>query len=113
MEKLFGQPFKVAEVFTGMYGAFVPLEDSIAGFKSIMDGDVDAYPEQAVISIRTKPSKTDCILYTYICIDYYVSAEVATNIAVISHMIVCTTLFQNQASSQKSQQFFNFSCEVT
>ena len=51
MEKFFSQPFKVAEVFTGMDGAFVPLEDSINGFKAVMDGDLDEYPEQAFYMI--------------------------------------------------------------
>jgi len=51
MEKFFSQPFKVAEVFTGMPGQFVPIEDTIKGFKSIMDGEMDAFPEQAFYMI--------------------------------------------------------------
>jgi len=51
MEKFFSQPFKVAEVFTGMPGQFVPIEDTIKGFKAIMDGEMDAYPEQAFYMI--------------------------------------------------------------
>ena len=51
MEKFFSQPFKVAEVFTGLEGKFVPLSDSIDGFKSIMDGDMDEMPEQAFYMI--------------------------------------------------------------
>lgn len=47
MEKFFSQPFKVAEVFTGLDGKFVQLTDTIAGFKAIMDGDMDDYPELA------------------------------------------------------------------
>lgn len=47
MEKFFSQPFTVAEVFTGMKGEFVPLAESIIGFKSILDGEVDDYPENS------------------------------------------------------------------
>jgi len=41
------QPFFVAEVFTGSPGKYVTLKDTIAGFKAILDGDLDQYPEQA------------------------------------------------------------------
>lgn len=51
MEKFFSQPFKVAEVFTGLEGAFVPLQDTIRGFKAVMDGEMDEYPEQAFYMI--------------------------------------------------------------
>jgi F-type H+-transporting ATPase subunit beta len=37
----------VAEVFTGTAGKYVPLKDTIVGFKSIADGEMDQYPEQA------------------------------------------------------------------
>lgn len=47
MEKFFSQPFKVAEVFTGLDGKFVPLTDTISGFKDIMDGLMDDFPELA------------------------------------------------------------------
>merc|ERR1712141_219782 len=47
MEKFFSQPFTVAEVFTNMPGKFVPLKESIKAFKSIMDGEMDAYSEDA------------------------------------------------------------------
>jgi len=51
MEKFFSQPFKVAEVFTGLDGQFVPLKDIVNGFKDIMDGAYDDYPEQAFYMI--------------------------------------------------------------
>jgi len=51
MEKFFSQPFKVAEVFTGMTGQFVPIEDTIQGYKAIMDGEMDTFPEQAFYMI--------------------------------------------------------------
>ena len=46
MEKYFSQPFKVAEVFTGLPGEFVPLSDSVTAFAKIMDGSMDDIPEQ-------------------------------------------------------------------
>jgi F-type H+-transporting ATPase subunit beta len=41
------QPFHVAEQFTGLEGAFVQLEDTIKGFKMILGGEMDQYPESA------------------------------------------------------------------
>lgn len=41
------QPFHVAEQFTGMKGVFVQIEDTIKGFKMILDGEMDEYPESA------------------------------------------------------------------
>jgi F-type H+-transporting ATPase subunit beta len=51
MEKFFSQPFKVAEVFTGLEGQFVSLKDALEGFRSIMDGEMDEFPEQAFYMI--------------------------------------------------------------
>jgi F-type H+-transporting ATPase subunit beta len=45
--RFLSQPFFVAEVFTGSPGKYVSLKDTIAGFKSILDGEMDQYPEQA------------------------------------------------------------------
>ncbi|PWK92376.1 F0F1 ATP synthase subunit beta [Fulvimonas soli] len=47
IERFFSQPFHVAEVFTGSPGKYVPLKETIRGFKMIVDGDVDYIPEQA------------------------------------------------------------------
>ena len=47
IERFFSQPFHVAEVFTGSPGKYVPLKETIRGFKMIVDGDVDHLPEQA------------------------------------------------------------------
>ncbi len=47
IEKFLSQPFFVAEVFTGMKGKYVTLEDSIKGFNMILDGKLDDIPEQA------------------------------------------------------------------
>ncbi|UIT36298.1 F0F1 ATP synthase subunit beta [Xylella fastidiosa subsp. morus] len=47
IERFFSQPFHVAEVFTGAPGKYVPLKDTIRGFKAIVDGEYDHLPEQA------------------------------------------------------------------
>jgi F-type H+-transporting ATPase subunit beta len=47
IEKFLSQPFFVAEVFTGAPGKYVSLEDTIAGFKGILDGKYDHLPENA------------------------------------------------------------------
>jgi F-type H+-transporting ATPase subunit beta len=47
IQKFLSQPFAVAEVFTGMQGKFVPLKETISGFKSIMEGKYDHLPEPA------------------------------------------------------------------
>jgi len=47
IQKFLAQPFFVAEVFTGMNGKFVPIVESIAAFKAILDGKYDHLPENA------------------------------------------------------------------
>ncbi|GAA4825249.1 ATP synthase subunit beta [Marinicella pacifica] len=47
IERFFSQPFFVAEVFTGTPGTYVPLSETIRGFKGIIDGEYDHIPEQA------------------------------------------------------------------
>jgi len=47
LQRFMSQPFSVAEVFTGMEGRLVALEDTISGFKDIAEGKMDEYPEQA------------------------------------------------------------------
>ena len=47
IQRFLSQPFHVAEVFTGTPGVFVQLEDTIKGFKGIVDGDYDHLPESA------------------------------------------------------------------
>ncbi|BDM66189.1 ATP synthase subunit beta [Shewanella sp. NFH-SH190041] len=47
IERFLSQPFFVAEVFTGSPGKYVPLKDTIRGFKGILDGEFDHIPEQA------------------------------------------------------------------
>src|SRR6476660_8957340 len=47
IQRFLSQPFHVAEVFTGSPGKFVPLKDTIKGFKMIVNGECDSLPEQA------------------------------------------------------------------
>jgi len=47
IQRFLTQPFFVAEVFTGQEGVFVPLEETVRGFKMIVDGELDDVPEQA------------------------------------------------------------------
>ncbi len=47
VQRFLSQPFHVAEQFTGLKGAFVPIEETIRGFKMILNGEMDAYPETA------------------------------------------------------------------
>ena len=47
IQRFLSQPFHVAEVFTGTAGKYVPLKETIRGFKMIVNGECDALPEQA------------------------------------------------------------------
>lgn len=47
LQRFFSQPFFVAENFTGIAGRYVKLSDTVKGFKAIIDGDMDEYPEWA------------------------------------------------------------------
>jgi F-type H+-transporting ATPase subunit beta len=47
VQKFFSQPFFVAEAFTGKEGRFVKMEETIKGFEMIVNGEMDAIPEQA------------------------------------------------------------------
>jgi F-type H+-transporting ATPase subunit beta len=53
IQRFLSQPFFVAEVFTGTPGVFVSLEDTIAGFKGIIDGTYDYLPEAAFYMVGT------------------------------------------------------------
>jgi len=53
IERFFSQPMFVAEKFTGLKGAYVPLADTIRGFKEILDGTHDALPESAFHMVGT------------------------------------------------------------
>jgi F0F1-type ATP synthase beta subunit len=47
IQRFMSQPFAVAESFTGMQGALVPLKDAVTAFEEILDGKHDALPEAA------------------------------------------------------------------
>jgi F-type H+-transporting ATPase subunit beta len=53
IQRFLSQPFHVAEVFTGVPGKFVKLEDTIKGFKGIIEGEYDDIPEQAFYMVGT------------------------------------------------------------
>jgi len=53
VQRFMSQPFFVAEQFTGIPGRYVELKDSIAGFKEIVDGNLDDIPEQAFYMVGT------------------------------------------------------------
>ncbi len=53
IQRFLSQPFHVAEVFTGNPGKYVPLKDTIASFKAIVDGEYDHLPEQAFYMVGT------------------------------------------------------------
>ena len=53
IERFLSQPFFVAEQFTGTPGKYVPIADTISGFKEILDGTHDALPEQAFYMVGT------------------------------------------------------------
>lgn len=53
IQRFLSQPFSVAEKFTGAKGVFVPLSETIRGFKAIIDGEMDEYPEAAFFNVGT------------------------------------------------------------
>nr|WP_026488471.1 F0F1 ATP synthase subunit beta [Butyrivibrio sp. XBB1001] len=53
IQRFLSQPFHVAEQFTGIPGKFVPLAETIRGFKAIIDGEMDMYPESAFFNVGT------------------------------------------------------------
>jgi F-type H+-transporting ATPase subunit beta len=53
IERFFSQPFFVAEVFTGTSGKYVPIKETVSGFREILDGKCDDLPEQAFMMAGT------------------------------------------------------------
>lgn len=53
VQRFLSQPFHVAEKFTGVAGVIVSIEDTIRGFRMILDGEVDHLPEQAFLNVGT------------------------------------------------------------
>ena len=52
-QRFLSQPFHVAEQFTGLPGVMVPINETIRGFKMILAGELDQYPEQAFLNVGT------------------------------------------------------------
>ena len=53
IQRFLSQPFTVAEQFTGMEGRYVPLKETIRGFREIIDGKHDSLPESAFLFVGT------------------------------------------------------------
>ncbi len=53
VQRFLSQPFFVAAAFTGCPGVMVEIEDTVKGFKMILDGEVDHLPEQAFLNVGT------------------------------------------------------------
>ncbi|MCH5317655.1 MAG: F0F1 ATP synthase subunit beta [Eubacterium sp.] len=53
IEKFLSQPFHVAETFTGLKGVYVPVAETVKGFKAIIDGELDDVPEAAFFNAGT------------------------------------------------------------
>ena len=53
IQRFLSQPFHVAEKFTGVPGVMVDIKDTVSGFKRILDGEVDEYPEMAFLNVGT------------------------------------------------------------
>jgi F-type H+-transporting ATPase subunit beta len=53
IERFFSQPMAVAEQFTGIPGAYVPMKETVRGFREILDGKHDELPEQAFMMVGT------------------------------------------------------------
>src|SRR5205809_6009320 len=53
IQRFLSQPFHVAEQFTGLPGKYVPVAETVKGFKEIVDGQHDALPEQAFYMVGT------------------------------------------------------------
>lgn len=53
VQRFLSQPFHVAENFTGVPGKYVPISETIKGFKAIVDGEMDEYPEWAFFNVGT------------------------------------------------------------
>ncbi|MBQ4370553.1 MAG: F0F1 ATP synthase subunit beta, partial [Oscillospiraceae bacterium] len=53
IQRFMSQPFAVAEQFTGFEGKFVPIEETVRGFKEILEGKHDDLPESAFLFVGT------------------------------------------------------------
>jgi F-type H+-transporting ATPase subunit beta len=59
LQRFLSQPFFVAEQFTGKEGRYVKIADTIEGFKRIVAGEMDEYPEQAFLNVGTLDEAVD------------------------------------------------------
>ena len=53
IQRFLAQPTHVAEKFTGLPGVYVPLRETVRGFRAILDGEMDDYPEAAFYNVGT------------------------------------------------------------
>ena len=53
VQRFLSQPFHVAENFTGVHGVYVPIAETIRGFKAILNGEIDDCPENAFFNVGT------------------------------------------------------------
>ena len=53
IQRFLSQPFHVAEKFTSVPGCYVPLSETLRGFKAILSGEMDEYPEEAFFNVGT------------------------------------------------------------
>ena len=53
IQRFLAQPTHVAEKFTGIPGVYVPLSETVRGFKAIVSGEMDEYPEAAFYNVGT------------------------------------------------------------
>ena len=53
IQKFLSQPFHVAENFTGVPGVYVPVAETVKGFRAILSGEMDDVPEQAFFNVGT------------------------------------------------------------
>ncbi len=53
IQRFLAQPMFVAEKFTGLAGKYVPIKETLRGFKAIIDGEMDSYPEAAFYNVGT------------------------------------------------------------
>ena len=53
IQRFLAQPMFVAEKFTGLAGKYVPIKETLRGFKAIIDGEMDNYPEAAFYNVGT------------------------------------------------------------
>jgi F-type H+-transporting ATPase subunit beta len=53
IQRFLSQPFSVAENFTGVKGVYIPVSETVKGFKAIVSGEMDDYPEAAFFNVGT------------------------------------------------------------